>query len=365
MHFTLKPMGEREVFIVFAEEVLKQIQPMNTDEQFYKEYFLACRSEAKKKRFLSSLNREDVVRRHLVVPEMLPDIISYNMGDDEYFHKDDRRSVCIVRHNRYTPAFLHKHAFFEIVVVVAGRCVQTIGLQNLQFQAGDVIFIAPGTFHTMEVFDDTGLVFNILLRRSTFYQMFTPLTMGDDLLSEFFSEGLYDTSQVESLVFHTQEQGFVVQQILELYGEQMQRDSYTDQILVGTLTAMIARMMRSFKGDMECLYSGPQTSQPEDFMVMNYIQEHLADVTLADVAEHFGFSVSYCSRLIKASTGQGFNDWKRTLRLHRAEHLLINTGKSVAEISGELGYTNVETFIRAFKKGLHMTPAQYRKHRRS
>lgn len=348
-----------------AKEVLSQIQPLNADEQFYKDYFIASRSESKKRQFLYSLDRESIVRRHLVVPEMLPDIISYHMRDDEYFRPGDHRSVCIVRHNRYTPAFLHKHTFFEIVVVVAGQCAQTIGLQNLQFQAGDVIFIAPGTFHTMEVFDDSGLVFNILLRRSTFYQMFTPLTMGDNLLSEFFSEGLYDTSQVESLVFHTEESGFVVQQILELYGEQLQQDTYTDQILVGTLTAMIARMMRTFKGDMECIYSGAQTSQPEDFLVMNYIQEHLADVTLTDVAEHFGFSVSYCSRLIKASTGQGFNDWKRTLRLHRAEHLLMNTGKSVAEISGELGYTNVETFIRAFKKGLHMTPAQYRKQRRS
>lgn len=344
-----------------TEEVLKFIQPLNEDEQFYKEYFLASKSPARQKQFLAALDRKEVIRRHLVVPEVLPNIISYNMDDGEYFEKEDHRSVYISRHNRYTPAFLHKHAFFEIVVVLSGHCSQTISLKSLHFQAGDVIFIAPGTFHTMEVFDDESLVFNILLRRSTFYQMFTPLTLGDNILSEFFSEGLYQTNQIEYLVFHTGENSFGAQQLLEMYGEQLERDEYTDQILVGMLTAANARMMRCFKNEMEGSYSRPQTNQPEDFMVMNYIQEHLEDVTLANVAKHFGFSVSHCSRLIKTSTGQGFNDWKRILRLRRAEHLLLNSNQTVAEISSSLGYTNPETFIRAFKKELHLTPAQYRK----
>lgn len=344
-----------------SDEVLMRILPLNEDEQFYKEYFYASKSLAKQKHFISNICREDVIRRHLVIPEVLPDIISYNMDDSEYFQENDHRSVYISRHNRYTPAFLHKHSFFEIVIVLSGRCIQTIGLYSRHFQPGDVIFIAPGTLHTMEIFDDESLVFNVLLRRSMFYQMFTPLTIGDDILSEFFSEGLYETNQIEYVVFHTGQNSFISQQILEMYGEQLEQDLYTDQILVGTLITMIARMMRCYRNETESSYSRPQTSQSENFMVINYIQEHLVDVTLEDVAEHFGFSTSYCSRLIKVSTGRGFNDWKRSLRLRRAEHLLMNSNQTVAEISDSLGYANPETFIRTFKKSLHVTPSQYRK----
>ena len=93
---------------------------------------------------------------------------------------------------------------------------------------------------------------------------------------------------------------------------------------------------------------------------MHYMQSHLEDVTLQDIADHFGFSLSYCSRLIKSTTGQSFNSWKRLLRIQKAERLLINTQKSVADISEILGYENPETFIRAFKKELHITPAKYR-----
>ena len=56
-----------------------------------------------------------------------------------------------------------------------------------------------------------------------------------------------------------------------------------------------------------------------------------------------------------------FNDWKRTLRIRRAENMLINTSKTVNEISLSLGYENTETFIRLFRKELHVTPGEYRR----
>lgn len=343
-----------------TQKILECIQQLNRDELFYKEYFLASRSSAKRTQFLSKVDPKDLRARRLIVPELAPDQIPYMMNDEEYFADDDHISVRISRHNRYTPAFLHKHAFFEIVYVMAGHCTQNIGLQSLHFSAGDICLIAPGVFHTMEVFDDESLVFNILLRRSTFYQMFTPLTLGDDLLSAFFSEGLYSTNQIQYLIFHTNNVSCIYDAMLEMCGEQMERDEHTDQILVGMLTKLTAQVMRHFKDTMESSFSR-QSAMPNDFLIMNYMQEHLKNVSLAEVAEHFGFSVSYCSRLIKTTTGQGFNEWKRTLKLRRAEHLLLNTNLTVSEISDTLGYTNPESLIRVFKKQYHLSPSQYRK----
>lgn len=69
--------------------------------------------------------------------------------------------------------------------------------------------------------------------------------------------------------------------------------------------------------------------------MLNYIQTNLDTVTLTDVAEHFGFLVSYFSRLIKGATGLGFNEWKNSLRMRRDERMLLNTNKTVATISEE------------------------------
>lgn len=348
---------------IYLKESLNQIMSMNPDELFYKEYYEAGKSPERLKQFLNSVDREDAKRRHLVIPEILPDIISYEMHDSEYFKDGEDRNVYITRHNRYTPAFMHRHDFFEIIFIMTGRCSQNIGLSRLNFKEGDIILIAPGIFHTMEVFDDDTAVFNILLKKSTFHQMFASVMKQNDRMGHFFSEGLYNTKQIEYLVFHVADNTFIEKQLLflKMYREQLFHDSYSDQLLIGLLTAASAFIMREYQNTMESSDSDIPSQVKDNFLVLNYLQNHLADVSLSDVAKHFGFSVSYCSRLIKSTTGQGFNEWKRTLRMRQAEHMLLNTKKSVADIGNDLGYLNLETFIRTFKKELHITPSQYRK----
>lgn len=345
------------------EKTLREITELNCDEEFYKSYFHAGKSEETLRQFLKTVDKEDAVRRHLVIPELLPDIISYYMDDNEYFAEDDNRNIFISRHNRYTPGFTHKHNFFEIVYVYAGKCDQNIGLERLHFRQGDFIFIAPGVFHNIEVFDDETVVFNILLRKATFYQMFTPLMKQNDIISEFFSEGLYNSQHITYLIFHTDadEAVNVPQYMIQLYQEHLFHDACSDQIMIGMMTMLIGMITRHYLSDMESSLTRNTREASDHFLVLNYIQTNLNTVTLADVAQHFGFSLSYCSRLIKDSTGLGFNEWKNALRMRRAERMLLNTNKTVSSISEELGYMNPETFIRSFKKFTKMTPAQYRK----
>lgn len=342
------------------EEILHQISSMNPDELFYKSYHQAHAKPDQLKHFLSGLNPDEIRERHLIVPELTPELIPYIMDDQEYFDEKSKISVYFSRHNRYTPAFLHKHIFFEIIYVLRGNCTQTIGVDTLHFHEGDFIFITPGTIHSIEVFDDDSLIFNILLRRSTFHEMFSPLSRSNDLLSEFFSSGLYSSKEYQYMALHTGNDSFFKDEFLKICNEWEHRDLYTDQILVGMLTMLFAHLMRNYSDTLETAFSR-QNNLPDDFLIMNYIQDHLQTVRLTDVAEHFNFSVSYCSRLIKASTGASFNEWKKTLRLKKAESLLVNSHYTIAEISDSLGYANPESFIRIFKKTYHTSPAEYRK----
>ena len=336
---------------------------LNEDEIFYKNYYKAGKDPLTLKKFLQSVDLDDAVSRHLIIPELLPDIISYEMDDSEYFKEGVSRNVILTRHNRYTPPFLHRHDFYEIIYVYHGHCVQNIGLDRKQFLEGDLIFIAPGIYHTMEVFDDESIVLNILLRKGTFYQMFRPLMGGHNLISEFFSGGMYHSEKIRYLVFHKAQKNLAEtrRRIDYLWQEQMHNDMFSDQILVGILIFLISMIMRNDQDVMESSLTETYSNRREDFQVLRYIEDHLSEVTLNDIADHFGFSVSHCSRLIKASTGQSFNDWKRALRIRRAEQLLMGTKTPVSEIGAELGFENPESFIRAFKKELHITPAKYRK----
>ncbi len=336
--------------------------PMNEDELFYREYYKAAKDPKTLRHFLEKINPAVVVRRRLVVPEVFPDRISYNMKDDEYFLQSGGSNIFLSRHNRYTPAFLHKHSFFEIVYCMEGHCAQSIGMGRLELNPGDVSFLAPGTFHTMEVFDEDSLIFNILLRHGSFYEMFAPVLQRNNVISNFFTKGVHEGHRISYLLFHTDRDSFLMEEVLNMWQEQEQADEYTDQVLIGSLIRDIGYLMRYYRDTLETAISG-QTVLPDNFLVMNYIQERLSHVTLAEVARQFNFSVSYCSRLIKSSTGMGFSDWKRILRLRRAEYMLINTNQTISEISEGLGYMNPETFIRAFRKEFRVSPSVYRKNR--
>ena len=331
---------------------------LNDDERFYREYFNAAKRPETLRKFLQGVDVDDARRRHLIVPELLHENISYQMNDDEYFSPDDPRNVFISPHNRYTPAFTHRHAFFEIAYVYSGHCTQNIGSKRVKFSEGDFIFIAPGIYHTMEVFDDSSIIFNILIRKGTFHQMFLPLAKGKDIQSRFFREGLYNSHKIEYLAYHTVDSR--KEFMRQLYAEHLTNDDYSDQIQIGMLITMTAEVMRSYQDSMTCSFSEEDIENDEGFAVVGYMQEHRGMLTLAEMARHFGFSESRCSRLIQKTTGMSFNDWKRILRVRRAENMLLNTNMTVNEISLALGYENTETFIRLFRRVLHITPGRYR-----
>ena len=331
---------------------------LNDDERFYREYFNAAKRPETLRKFLQGVDVDDARRRHLIVPELLHENISYQMNDDEYFSPDDPRNVFNSPHNRYTPAFTHRHAFFEIAYVYSGHCTQNIGSKRVKFSEGDFIFIAPGIYHTMEVFDDSSIIFNILTRKCTFHQMFLPLAKGKDIQSRFFREGLYNSHKIEYLAYHTGDSRKDLMR--RIYAEHLTNDDYSDQIQIGMLITMTAEVMRKYQASMTCSFSEEDIEHDEGFAVVGYMQEHRGMLTLAEMARHFGFSESRCSRLILKTTGMSFNDWKRILRVRRAENMLLNTNMTVNEISLALGYENTETFIRLFRRVLHITPGKYR-----
>jgi YesN/AraC family two-component response regulator len=93
-----------------------------------------------------------------------------------------------------------------------------------------------------------------------------------------------------------------------------------------------------------------------EFLRRNYHKK----VSLEDVANLVCLSPKYLSRLFKEKTGTGFNEFRLGIKMEKASEILRETGLTVNEISYRLGYRNLESFIRMFKKTNGMTPTEYR-----
>jgi len=88
-------------------------------------------------------------------------------------------------------------------------------------------------------------------------------------------------------------------------------------------------------------------------------------VSLEDAAVAVCLSPKYLSRVFKQNAGMGFSRYKLTLKIKKAKELLKKTGSNIEQISDRLGYQNVESFIRIFKKLTGLLPTEYRKHNRA
>lgn len=96
--------------------------------------------------------------------------------------------------------------------------------------------------------------------------------------------------------------------------------------------------------------------------VRGYIDENYAryDLSLAGLALHFGVTGSYLSTIFKKQMGTTFSAYLEQVRIQHAERLLGERKLTIDEIAARVGYTNSDSFRRAYKRARGISPSQYK-----
>lgn len=106
----------------------------------------------------------------------------------------------------------------------------------------------------------------------------------------------------------------------------------------------------------------PQGVSQEVYACMCYIRNHTNEpITLEQVANAVGRSVSYLTRNFRAETGWTVAAFITHSKLEDAADLLRYSDRSLAEISSYLGFSSQSYFQNQFKKQYGITPARYRR----
>lgn len=105
-----------------------------------------------------------------------------------------------------------------------------------------------------------------------------------------------------------------------------------------------------------------EEADPITQFVLRYVEEHLEeDISLDTVADKLNISRGYLSTYFKAKTGVNFSDYLNQMRIRRTKEMLADANLKINDISARVGYQNVNSFIRMFKRYSGMTPGEYRK----
>lgn len=92
-----------------------------------------------------------------------------------------------------------------------------------------------------------------------------------------------------------------------------------------------------------------------------YLDRHLMKpFVLSQMARTLGYTEYYLSKKFYRETGRHISEYLRTARLEYAKIMLVNTRRSIQEISEELQFSSRNYFTRVFSETFGLSPREYR-----
>ena len=340
-------------------EFQNYIHAYEPDEIFYRDLYFAEKDHPETFReYCQGLDKELIASHNLYVPVHFNEAWFPYVEESDVF-KNFNGNIMLSKHYRYSPIYVHEHEFFEILCIYDGTAHTTIQGISHTLHTGDICIIPPHTKHSVSIFDDS-VAFNILVRSSTFQSSFFQTLTADSALAQFFAHVLYRKTEGNFLIFHTGTDNIVMESMENLYIEYLGHEKYNYTFLNSMLVLFWAQLLRYHENDIESILT-KDTAGSSMTEILNYLNHNYQTITLSDTAEHFGYSVSHFSTLIKEGTGRTFLQIIRDIKLNQACRALKETTLSIPAICELVGYETPEHFMRTFKKAYGMTPGEYRK----
>ena len=95
--------------------------------------------------------------------------------------------------------------------------------------------------------------------------------------------------------------------------------------------------------------------------IIDYVNQNFTSCDERELAKKYKVSYSYFSRTFKQMMNMSFKEYINYLRINEAQRLLLTTGKSITDISMEMGFSSPSHFINVFRRHMGRAPKQYRK----
>ena len=271
------------------------------------------------------------------------------------------RLIEIRPHTRFAYFPKHRHNYVEMVYMCAGTTTHIInGSNELVLKEGDPLFLNQNVYHEILPAGEEDLAVNFIILPEFFDR---PISMveRENILRDFLISTLAgDTAMNDYLYIRTK--GIVpVENLLEnmiwtILGRHPMMDTI-NQTSMGLLLMNLSRFADQIgRGD-------PQHEEQNlMFSVLDYIEHHYQNGTLAEISELSHLPTYQVSRILKKRTGKNVKEFLQLRRLQQAAYLLQNTTLSIDKIIVHIGYENSSYFYRVFREKYGCSPSEYRLH---
>ncbi len=97
------------------------------------------------------------------------------------------------------------------------------------------------------------------------------------------------------------------------------------------------------------------------YAIIRYIDDNLFSLhNLMDMARELGYSYNYLSHLFRKRTGMTIQAYVSKKKIEQSKMLLLDHRYSITEIATMLNYDCIQSFSKAFRRAMNMSPTEYR-----
>lgn len=271
---------------------------------------------------------------------------------------------------------LHRHDYFELMLVLEGEVIQQIEEKEYPYRAGTCCLVNRSILHNERFTGPAKLCFIGLsvdfvrsLTESASLQLFeaerhlpeNPIlqfmlaNLGQDLRKEY--QDLFPTPEnTDSLQALTA----LIARMTHILHEPSAAATY---YLKGALCELVDFLSSGF-------YVTPVhlSSSPESLLflrISRLLEDTDGRLPRSELARLLNYNGSYLNSIVQRRTGLCLFDYGMTFCFQKAERLLRETTLSVSEIALQLKFTNRTHFYELFRQKYGMTPQQWRKMQKS
>lgn len=259
-------------------------------------------------------------------------------------------------YNNQTEGYVnHYHNAMEIIVCVENQYTILSNNQTYILNVGDILIIPPYMLH--ELLGITGARFIFLI--------------NTDILNCFKDFKILDTVFMEPYLCTAASQPDIYQQVhhslMQMTDIYFSNNSFWEISIYSILLDAMATIGRSHFYKNSNKENGLSNSKYQEYHeifvnLLGFIDAHYAEeLTLEQIADYTGFSKYHFSRLFKQHTNTTFYNYLCHKRIQASQFMLTkDMGSSITDIAFHVGFNNLTTFCRCFKKYANCSPTEYR-----
>jgi AraC-like DNA-binding protein/mannose-6-phosphate isomerase-like protein (cupin superfamily) len=260
--------------------------------------------------------------------------------------------VCQYKKTSDNPTFTyHRHDGYEIYLFLKGNILFYQEDHCYVLSAGDLILLAPSRLHRVVSDTDSDYERIVISIAPAFLDALS--TENTDLKACFVAK-----EAMSRPITLNEEQISRFKTYSEELAHALLRQEYGWDIRARICASELLLLVNECQKNIS---SAPNVMPDIVKYVMRYIQENLTtQISLENLAKSHYMSRTQVSRIFKKHTGLTLRNYILDQRIQRAKQLLM-TDKNVSEACYDSGFADYSNFIRSFKKGVGMSPGQYKK----